>query len=528
VIGPASDGMFDSYFSGSQQLHLAIAFLVALGAVVLHGMDKPRQALVLLLVAAFLLRSFFAFLDPYLHRWDEVVHAVVAKNMAIDPFKPMLYREEALGLDHRNWSANHVWLHKQPFFLWCMALSIKVFGAEPWAVRLPSVVLSTALVYFTHGIARKLHGERTAFIAALLMVFAFWPNTLVSGSMVTDHNDMVFISLVAGSLWAWYVLLDIRPRAGVLLIAVFAAAAVLTKWLSGLLVFAGWALVLIVDRGNGGADRVRFAQALGLVLLLVLPWQIYAWWRFPVEMAYEMAYNSRHVHEALEGHRGGTDFHFAMMRSLYHPFGPYLLSISVLFALAAAIPRLRWHALGTTVGTYVFFTLVATKMPGYVGIVMPFILVGIAYWLVQVGKGLPSARAGQWASLSAATVVAFAMLDIERVQVNHTEAAKFDPYQEHLRTSMLANMGSIEALREALRDVPNPIVFGAPHMVALNATYASDFEVLSFQVSSDWAKTLQDLGYTVVSVDPEAIADDALPPGVLGVDLGPMRFKQLP
>jgi hypothetical protein len=48
------------------------------------------QILCLLFVAAFLIRFFYAQADPFLHNWDERFHALVARNLMHDPFKPML------------------------------------------------------------------------------------------------------------------------------------------------------------------------------------------------------------------------------------------------------------------------------------------------------------------------------------------------------------------------------------------------------------------------------------------------------
>ncbi|MBP7399885.1 MAG: hypothetical protein KA954_09890, partial [Chitinophagales bacterium] len=71
-----------------------------------------------------LFNSFF----PYLHDWDERFHALVAKNMMTHPFTPMLRANPVLPYDETSWTDGHIWLHKQPLFLWQMALSMKIFG----------------------------------------------------------------------------------------------------------------------------------------------------------------------------------------------------------------------------------------------------------------------------------------------------------------------------------------------------------------------------------------------------------------
>jgi 4-amino-4-deoxy-L-arabinose transferase len=71
---------------------------------------------------------FVCSLDLFLHDWDEQYHALVAKNMMSDLFNPVLYRNELLAGDSGDWFLTHIWLHKQPLFLWQMALSQKIFG----------------------------------------------------------------------------------------------------------------------------------------------------------------------------------------------------------------------------------------------------------------------------------------------------------------------------------------------------------------------------------------------------------------
>lgn len=107
-----------------------------------------KWLLFFLLVIGFLLRLYTAN-DKYLHNWDERYHALVAKNMMTEPFAPKLYKNPVLDYDYRYWSSNHIWLHKQPFPLWCITLSFKLFGVNELALRLPSIFLTTLGIYLT-------------------------------------------------------------------------------------------------------------------------------------------------------------------------------------------------------------------------------------------------------------------------------------------------------------------------------------------------------------------------------------------
>lgn len=91
---------------------------------------------------------------------DECCHALVAKNLRHHPFKPTLIDQPYIPVVAENWGANHVWLHKPILPLWQIAVSYSVFGVNTWALRLPSVILSTGAVWFTYLIDRDLLSRR--------------------------------------------------------------------------------------------------------------------------------------------------------------------------------------------------------------------------------------------------------------------------------------------------------------------------------------------------------------------------------
>src|SRR4051812_5236672 len=82
-----------------------------------YRQDKLPLAIFFLIVLGFSLRLFCS-CDFYLHSWDERYHALVAKNIFLHPLRPTLYENAVLSYDYKNWTANHVWLHKQPFTFW--------------------------------------------------------------------------------------------------------------------------------------------------------------------------------------------------------------------------------------------------------------------------------------------------------------------------------------------------------------------------------------------------------------------------
>src|SRR3954464_6835379 len=113
------------------------AFAIVAGFIssLLFVKGHEKAALMILFIGALFIRFFVAYLDPFLNPWDERFHALVARNMMDHPFSPMLVKDNLLWYDHTNWCGNHIWLHKQPLFLWQMALSMKIFGVSEFAIR---------------------------------------------------------------------------------------------------------------------------------------------------------------------------------------------------------------------------------------------------------------------------------------------------------------------------------------------------------------------------------------------------------
>ena len=147
---------------------------------------------------------------PFLHPWDERYNALVAKHLAAHPLLPTLYDRPLLPYDYRNWRANHVWLHKPPLALWLMAASLRLFGAAGWAVRLPSILLSTFAILLTYDLGRRLFDSGTGLVAAGLQAVHGYLIALAAGRVPVDHVDSVLIAVVELGVWLAVVAVDRR------------------------------------------------------------------------------------------------------------------------------------------------------------------------------------------------------------------------------------------------------------------------------------------------------------------------------
>jgi 4-amino-4-deoxy-L-arabinose transferase-like glycosyltransferase len=318
--------------------------------------------------------SAFALISPFLYPWDEQYHALVAKNMMRDPFHPRLLNGPIVIADSGFWIETDTWLHKQPLFLWQIALSMKVFGSNLFALRLPGILMHAAATCLVFAVGKRYLRYFFAFLACLLFGFSGYILDFISGVQGMDHNDIAFLFYVTASLWSWHKYYETRKLKWALITGILSGGAILCKWLVGLIVYAGWgSVVLIYERRNLRAWKDLLA-GVAATIAIAGPWQLYCLLRWPELYKEEVAYNSKHFTEALEGHYGERDFYFDKARDLYGT-GELMrwlviagLVLTVIAALRRRKPQLLFGAIAFTL-VYAFFTIAETKMEGYVLVV---------------------------------------------------------------------------------------------------------------------------------------------------------------
>lgn len=160
---------------------------------------------------------------------------------------------------------------KPPLSFWLQALSIRLFGLNEWAVRLPSWLGFLAILAVIHALARRHFGPRTARWAVL--VYASCALPYIAGvAVLTDPFLVLSTTLCMAGLalgqWYWRALgfaglaiglLSKGPLAGVLV-----AGSIATGWL--ICRQAPW------PRISGRT----WIGGVAVVMALVLPWYVLA------------------------------------------------------------------------------------------------------------------------------------------------------------------------------------------------------------------------------------------------------------
>jgi 4-amino-4-deoxy-L-arabinose transferase len=262
--------------------------------------DNFKIAVLLLILCGLALR-FYISADFFLHDWDERYHALVAKNLIRHPLTPTLYDNPLLSYDYINWTANHIWLHKQPLPLWTMAASMRLFGINEIALRLPSIILSTMGIWLTFSIATFFFNKKIGYLAAFFYSINGLIIELTGGRVATDHIDIFFLFFIQLAVFFSIIFVQKRKTIYNVLAGASIGAAILSKWLPALIVLPVW-LLLVIDSKNFNIKSIiiQFIILLGACTIVFLPWQLYIYNAFPVEANWETSFNYDHITRVLQ------------------------------------------------------------------------------------------------------------------------------------------------------------------------------------------------------------------------------------
>ena len=421
-------------------------------------LEKPRLALFFLTLGGLGLRFFMAQLDPFLNNWDEKYHALVAENLSHHLLKPTLIDSPVIPYDYKQWVENHIWLHKPPMALWQMAISILIFGVSEIAIRIPMVLMSTILIPVIYRIGSIVINKNVGFYAAFLWTLNWYSLNFVAGKELTEHIDVTFVFYIPLSIWAW---LEYTLKPGLkylFLIGFFAGLAVLTKWLTGLLVYACWFIAIVSSKEERKeiSSYLNLLKALLISIIVFLPWQIYIFSLFPNEAHFEMEFSRRHFTEVIEGHSGNALFYIDYFSRSYGKLAIYLILPALfIFWFKAKQMKMKVFILSAIFITYIFFTIAATKMPAFVFIVGPLIFLAFGslmdFLISYLGKlKIPYSKLIPLVPILA---IGFFTLKLKNIELEHTDAWNNTYYLEKVRLTKL--------YKKIARQVPpGAIIFG--------------------------------------------------------------------
>lgn len=179
-------------------------------------------------------------------------YALTAKEMVLsgDWISPRIY--------------GRYWYDKPIFYYWELALSFALFGFNEMAARLPAAILGSASVLFTYWFARRTYGEKTGWLAAIILGTSVecW---ILSKAVITDSTLFLFMSGAVAFFYLGYT----ENRKYYFLCYLFAALATLTKGPIGILL-SGLACLLFLLYKKDLKEMAHVHLLSGLVLFILI------------------------------------------------------------------------------------------------------------------------------------------------------------------------------------------------------------------------------------------------------------------
>ncbi len=173
---------------------------------------------------------------------------------------------------------------KPPMIFWATAVSLKLFGMNEWAARLPPALAALGTLLLTWGLGRVLFGRREAALAVLVLVsclqFFVMARLLTPDMVMTFWITAAMFCLVkrvrggGGPMWAWLF---------------FAAMGLgfMTKGPMAMIVPASGALAWQwAERRSGTRFRLPWVRGMALALALGLWWYVTLSLRNPALLSY--------------------------------------------------------------------------------------------------------------------------------------------------------------------------------------------------------------------------------------------------
>lgn len=269
-------------------------------------------------------------------------------------------------------SGNYISIHlngeprndKPILIYWLQAASVQLFGVNEFAFRLPSILTSLGWVWALFAFARRHTDERTAGVAALLLVLSLYVGPIAKAA-IADGLLNLFLALAMFDIYNHYrapsrrLLLRVFVWLGLGFLTKGPVAVVFPFVVSGL-------FYLSLGRWRDWLRLVFDPTGLLLFLAIVLPWHVAVYldsgWEF--FQGFYLDHNINRYSKPMEGHGGGVFYYVLVAPLIVLPFtGLFLGTLGRLReAVSQPLDRFVWIWFFVVLAT---FSLSGTKLPHY-------------------------------------------------------------------------------------------------------------------------------------------------------------------
>lgn len=172
------------------------------------------------------------------------------------------------------------YFHKPPLYYWLCDLSFMIFGLNPWAARVPSLLAALLIVTMLLRFLTAFFDRKIAI--ATVLVLATMP--FFYGGAQFANLDMLVAGLIGATVMqgATVMRAPAPSRRAIVAVALFAAAGVLAKGLIGVAlpgaILVAWALA---TRRPRTLSRLLSPAPIAAFLVAALPWFLIMQWKYP-------------------------------------------------------------------------------------------------------------------------------------------------------------------------------------------------------------------------------------------------------
>lgn len=190
----------------------------------------------------------------------------------------------AIQAGSQNWTAwffgssdmaNSITVDKPPASLWIPALSVRIFGLNPWSVLIPQVLMGVASVWLLYAIVKRHFGHWAGIGAGLVLAL-----TPVAALMFRFNNpEALLILLMLASVWATMKGIESGRWRWLVLAGVAVGFGFLTKQLQVFLVLPALVIAFFAFAPGSWIKRIgQLFAALGALVVSA------GWWILTVEL----------------------------------------------------------------------------------------------------------------------------------------------------------------------------------------------------------------------------------------------------
>ncbi|MET8232130.1 glycosyltransferase family 39 protein [Micromonospora sp. NPDC005298] len=167
-------------------------------------------------------------------------------------------------------AANSITVDKTPASLWLMALSVRLFGLNSWAMLVPQALCGVASVGVLYATVKRWHGPVAGLIAGAVLAV-----TPVATLMFRFNNpDALLVLLLVAGAYATVRAVETAGTRWIVLVGVLVGFGFLTKMLQAFLVVPVFAGVYLLAAPTGLWRRVRQLLLAGLAVLVSAGWWV--------------------------------------------------------------------------------------------------------------------------------------------------------------------------------------------------------------------------------------------------------------